>query len=153
MIRRRSLAALPLLALAPEVRAQAPRGAPAPPLALPTGMSPLPQGAWRVQFRAGDATLPAGAAEALREIGRRLAATPAGFGRITVEGQASGPANDASVARRVSLARATAVRGALVAGGLEETRVDLRPLGRTPAGLDCADVVPPAARTAGGGAR
>jgi outer membrane protein OmpA-like peptidoglycan-associated protein len=134
-------AALPALA-------QAPRGAPPPPLALPAGMSPLPNDAFRLSFRPGESVLPAGSAETLREIGRRLAAMPAGTGRITVEGQASGPSNDASAARRVALARAQAVRAALVAGGLEETRVDVRGLGRTPAALDAADILPPGATRA-----
>jgi outer membrane protein OmpA-like peptidoglycan-associated protein len=151
MNRRPLLAALPALALPAAAAAQPQRAAPAPPLALPAGMSPLPGGAFRVSFRAGDSALPAGAGAALGEIGRRLAQTQAGFGRVTVEGQASGPANDASAARRVALARALAVRQGLVAGGLEETRVDVRALGRTPAALDAADILPPeAVRGAGG---
>ena len=144
------LPALAGFALGPaRARAQgaAPRGAPPPPLALPPGMSPLPHGAFRVQFRAGQAALPAGVAEALGEIGRRLALAPAGTGRITVEAQTSGPANDPSIARRVALARANEVRNALVAGGLEATRVDVRPLGRTNAALDVADVLPPGTQT------
>jgi hypothetical protein len=145
MIRRRMLALLPAAILAEPARAQAPRGAPAPPLALPTGMSPLPNGAFRLAFRAGEQALPGGVAPALAEIGRRLAATPAGFGRIVVQAQASGPSNDPSTARRVSLARATAVRQALAAGGLDESRVDVRALGRTPAALDSADILPPSA--------
>lgn len=155
MDRRRAFLLSSLLVAPVGARAQgvvpgvAPRGAPAPPLALPAGMSPLPNGAFRVAFRAGQAELPAGAAEALAEIGRRLAQRPAGSGRIAVDGQASGPANDASVARRLSLARATAVRQALVAGGLEETRVDVWALGRTPAVLDVADVLPPEAQRRG----
>jgi outer membrane protein OmpA-like peptidoglycan-associated protein len=140
---RRGLAALPFLLAAPPVALAQPRGAPAPPLALPAGMAPLPQGAYRVLFRAGAQDLPGGVAPTLAELGRRLAAMPAGSGRITVEGHASGPANDPSTARRVALARANAVRAALVAGGLDETRVDVRALGRTPAALDAADVLPP----------
>jgi outer membrane protein OmpA-like peptidoglycan-associated protein len=138
MIRRRALAVLPLLALPHPGRAQA-----AP--ALPAGMTALPEGGVRVIFPRGDATLPAGTAPALAEIGRRLAERPAGFGRITVEGQASGPMEDASIARRLSLARAQAVRSALVAGGLDATRVDVRALGRVAAALDAADVLPPEA--------
>lgn len=152
MIRRRHLAALPMLAAALPAAAQAPRGAPAPPLPLPPGMSPLPGGhGWRLAFRSGEQALPQGAAPTLAEIGRRLAALPAGQGRVTVEGQASGPANDASAARRIALARALAVRQGLVAGGLEETRVDVRALGRTGAGLDAADILPPDAPRTGRG--
>jgi outer membrane protein OmpA-like peptidoglycan-associated protein len=123
-----------------------PRGAPALPLALPAGMSPISAGAYRVAFRPGDAALAPPVVEALREIGRRMAATATpGRGRITVHGHATGPANDASAARRLSLARATAVRDALVSGGLEATLVDISPLGRTPVALDAADVLPPGA--------
>jgi hypothetical protein len=149
MNRRLLLAALPVLALpgAPHAQGVAPRGAPPPPLALPAGMSPLPHGAYRVQFRAGEAALPAGIAPTLAELGRRLAAQPAGTGRVTVEAQVSGPANDASTARRVSLARANEVRNGLVAGGLDATRVDVRPLGRTTAALDVADILPPGVQT------
>ena len=129
--------------------APAPRGAPAPPLALPAGMSPLPHGAYRLSFRSGESAVSPAQAQTLAEIGRRLAAIPAGTGRITVEGQASGPSNDVSAARRVALARAQAVRAALVAGGLDETRVDVRALGRTPAALDAADVLPPGVQRAG----
>ena len=139
--------ALLLLALAAApVQAQAPaqRGAPASPLALPAGMSPISQGAYRLSFRAGETALPPGTDTVLAEIGRRLAAsTQPGLGRVTVEGQASGPAADVSTARRLSLARATAVRDALVAGGLEATRIDVRALGRTQAALDAADILPP----------
>ena len=146
MNRRRALAVLSLLALPVPGRTQAPP-------ALPAGMASLPQGGVRVVFRTGDATLPAGAASALAELGRQLAERPAGFGRITVEGQASGPAEDASTARRLSLARAQAVRGALVAGGLDQTRVDVRALGRTAAALDAADVLPPDAPRSPGNTR
>ena len=125
------------------------RGAPPPPLALPAGMSPLPAGAYRLSFRSGETAVSPAAVAALNEIGRRLAAIPTGTGRITVEGQASGPANDVSAARRIALARAQAVRAALVAGGLDETRVDVRALGRTPQALDATDVLPPGAARAG----
>lgn len=145
--RRLLLAALAILP--GTAHAQAPRGAPAPPLALPAGMSPLPAGAYRVAFRPGETSLPAGSAPTLAEIGRRLAAIPAGTGRVTIDGQASGPSNDPSTARRLALARAQAVRAALVAGGLDETRVDVRALGRTQAALDAADILPPGVQRAG----
>ena len=47
------------------------------------------------------------------------------------------------VSRRASLARAQAVKAALVAGGLDATRIDLRPFGRLPAAVDAVDVLPP----------
>ena len=113
-------------------------------------MSPLRDGAYRVAFRVGEQALPAGIAPTLGEIGRRLAAAHgAGTGRITVEGHSTGPGTDASAARRLSLARAIAVRDALVAGGLDETRVDVRALGRTSAALDATDILPPGAARAG----
>jgi OmpA family len=136
MIRRRSLAALLLPALAVPAWAGAPLAA-------------LPRGGWRLVFPQGEARLPEGAAAALAELAGELARLPAGSGRITVEGQASGPANDASLARRLSLARANAVRAALAEAGLAATRVDVRPLGRTEAALDAADILPPEAPRSG----
>ena len=141
MNRRKLLAALPLLALPAPAGAQA-LGA------MPPGLSALPGGGWRIAFRAGQADLPQGLAPALAEIGRGLGERAVGTGRITIEGQASGPGEDASAARRLSLGRAEAVRQALAAGGLPTTRVDLRPLGRTAQGLDCADILPPNASVA-----
>lgn len=110
---------------------------PGPP--LPAGMAALPGGGVRVAMPSG--VLDPAQARALESLGRALAALPAG--RISVEAQVSGPANDVSTARRASLARAQAVKAALVAGGLEPTRVDLRPLGRVGPGADRVDVLPP----------
>lgn len=122
----------------------APEGAPTPAQPtpgdpLPTGMAVLPTGGVRLVLES--AALDPAQARALEILGRRLAALPAG--RITVEAQVSAPANDVSVARRASLARAQAVKAALIAGGLPATRIDLRPLGRLPAGVDRVDVLPP----------
>ncbi len=102
-------------------------------------MVATPEGGVRIAL-VGTA-LDAAQVAALGALGRSLAALPAG--RITVEAQVSGPANDVSMARRASLARAQAVKAALVAGGLPATRVDLRPLGRVGAGADRVDVLPP----------
>lgn len=113
---------------------------PAPPHPdLPAGMTVRPDGVVRLAL-AGEAIEP-GLSEALRAIGRRLGALP--FGRVAVEAQVSGPADDVSLARRASLARAQAVKAALVAGGLDATRIDLRPLGRLAAGVDAVDILPP----------
>jgi len=129
----------------------APNGAPLaaqePPDGLPLapGMAALPGGAVRVAIGAGG--LEAAQAAALAAFGRALAALPAG--RITVEAQVSGPANDVSTARRASLSLAQAAKAALVAGGLGPTRIDLRPLGRVGAGADRVDVLPPGVASPG----
>ena len=116
------------------------RAAPAAPL---PGLEARPEGGWRLRFPPGsEAALPAGTPASLAELGRRLARQPAG--RITVVAQVSGPASDVSVARRLSLARGLAVKEALAAGGLAETRIDIRPAGRTEDAIDAVDVLPPA---------
>ena len=129
----------------PAPAALAPTGAPMvppppPPQAnLPAGMTVRPDGV--VRFTMHSETVEPALAEALRAMGQRLRALP--FGRVAVEVQVVGPANDASMARRASLARAQAVKAVLVAGGLDATRIDLRPLGLLPAGLEAVDIVPP----------
>ncbi len=125
-------------ALAPTGAPMVPPPAPEQP-SLPPGMTVRADGV--VRFTLTDDVPGPALAEALRQIGARFAALP--FGRIAVEAQVSGPADDVSIARRASLARAQAVKAALVAGGLDATRIDLRPLGRLPAALDVVDVLPP----------
>lgn len=119
--------------------------APAPPATpWPSGIEQRPGGGLRLRLatEAPDAA----ARRAIEEIGRRLAATPAG--RITVEVQVSGHPRDASLARRAALGRAQAVKAALVAGGLPDTRIDLRPLGRLDPPADLVDILPPGAARA-----
>jgi outer membrane protein OmpA-like peptidoglycan-associated protein len=140
-------------------------GAPSPPAEAPPAparLSPDPrpvesgaaalealaEGRWRIRFAAGTEDLSEAAAGRVEELGRRLAES-AGAGRVTVEAQSSGPEADVSAARRLSLGRALAVKAALASGGLPPTRIDLRPLGRTPEAVDAADILPPAARRAG----
>jgi hypothetical protein len=103
------------------------------------GLQALPQGGVRLRMT-GAVPSPA-QASALQALGRELAALPQG--RITVEAQVSGPADDVSAARRLSLARAQAVKAALEAGGLAPTRIDLRPLGRLSGAQDAVDILPP----------
>jgi hypothetical protein len=95
-------------------------------------------GFWRVRFIEGSEDPPAEAMPSLALLGRRLAEIPEG--RITLIAQASGPANDLSATRRLSLARGLAVKQALVAGGLAATRIDVRPLGRIAEGADAVDI-------------
>lgn len=125
-------------ALAPTGAPMVPQAAPAQP-ALPAEMTAMADGVVRIALRSDRIDPPL--AEALRAMGARLAALP--FGRVAVEAQVAGPANDASMARRASLARAQAVKAALMAGGLDATRIDLRPLGRLSTGAEAVDVVPP----------
>jgi outer membrane protein OmpA-like peptidoglycan-associated protein len=110
----------------------------------------LAEGRWRIRFAAGREELSETAAVRVEELGRRFA-QGASAGRVTVEAQSSGPEVDVSAARRLSLGRALAVKAALASGGLAPTRIDLRPLGRTPEAVDAADILPPppAARRTG----
>ncbi len=125
-------------ALAPTGAPMTPQTGPAQP-GLPPGMTTLADGVVRIALRSDriDPTV----TEALHLLGARFAALP--FGRITIEAQVAGPVHEASLARRASLARAQAVKAALVAGGLDATRIDLRPLGRLPAAVDLVDILPP----------
>lgn len=129
----------------PAPPALAPTGAPMAPQTgpeqsgLPPGMTTLPDGVVRIALRAD--RIDAALADALRLLGARFAALP--FGRITIEAQVAGPVNEASIARRISLARAQAVKAALVAGGLDATRIDLRPLGRLAGAAELVDILPP----------
>ena len=126
-------------ALAPTGAPMVPPPPPPPQANLPAGMTVRPDGV--VRFTMHSETVEPALAEALRAMGQRLGALP--FGRVAVEVQVVGPANDASMARRASLARAQAVKAMLIAGGLDATRIDLRPLGRLAAGVDAVDVLPP----------
>lgn len=118
-------------------------------LALPAsadqGLSVRAEGGWRIGFPLGESSLSASTQAALAELRPRLPAT----GRITIEGQASGPADDPSRARRLALARAAAVRDRLVAAGLEATRIDIRALGLLNPPADSADILPPGVARSG----
>jgi outer membrane protein OmpA-like peptidoglycan-associated protein len=103
------------------------------------GLQTLPQGGFRLRMTGTELT--AAQTAAVQALGRDLAALPQG--RITVEVQVSGLADDVSAARRLSLARAQSVKSALIAGGLTPTRIDLRPLGRLSAPQDAVDILPP----------
>jgi len=105
------------------------------------GLETLPDGAWRLRFPDEQEALPPPAGGALARLAERLAGQEQG--RFTLYAQASGPAADASAARRLSLARGLAVKQALVAGGLPATRIDIRPMGRTEEAVDAVDILPP----------
>lgn len=149
VLRRRLLPALfwtaPALAQLPAVPpVELP---PLPDIRLAPGMEALPGGAWRIAFRPAEEAPSAAQTEALGRLGAILQA--GSLGRITLNAEAS-TGEDISTQRRLSLARARAVKAALVAGGLDETRVDIRALGRTATPRDVVDVLSPTAPRAPG---
>jgi outer membrane protein OmpA-like peptidoglycan-associated protein len=95
-----------------------------------------------VTFPADRDTLEAEPRAARERLGAALQAST--IGRILLNSEAS-VGEDLSTHRRLTLARARAVKAALVAGGLTETRVDIRALGRTPNGRDAVDILSPTA--------
>ena len=108
-----------------------------PPPAVPVQVVPdapgtataLPNG-WRITFGAGRADLNAATAQALRDLARAMAAdTQAGTTTATVTAFAAGTPEDPSTARRLSLSRALAARGVLIAEGIASTRITVRSLG------------------------
>lgn len=81
----------------------------------------------RIAFGAGSADLAEGSALALDRIARRLEADETL--RVQVVAYAAGEDLTPSTARRLSLARALAVRGHLIDRGIAGTRMDVRALG------------------------
>jgi len=127
----------------------APSTTPQPPPMLPmplaAGLEARPGGGWRLLGEAAKKNqLDAAVAAALAEIARHLAQRTTG--RVTVIAEVAGPVDDASMARRASLAAGQTVKQALQLGGLDGTRIDIRPLGRTPARRDVIEVLPPGAQ-------
>jgi len=124
---------------------------PAPPAPDPLAdVETRPGGGYRLRIAVpAGAPLDPASARAVEAIGRRLAGGPEGQapeGRVTVLAQVARPETEVSVQRRLALSRALAVKAALVQGGVDPTRIDLRPLGRTPEGLDAVDILPPGAQ-------
>ncbi|UFN50627.1 hypothetical protein LPC08_08430 [Roseomonas sp. OT10] len=117
---------------------------------LPTDFVPLPEGGWRLQGSLGQGIAEGADARALGRLARAMADRTTG--RVTVVARVAGPADDASTARRNSLAHAQALKAVLEAGGLPGTRIDLRPMGHPAAeapAQDSLDLLPPPAPRAG----
>lgn len=134
---RRALLLLPVLAgpaFAQTAPAPLPQPQPAP------GFQPLPGGGWRLSFPREEERASPEQRLSLMELGNILSAGTTG--RITLWAEVAN-GEDVSEVRRLALRRALAVREALVLGGLPETRVDLRPLGRTDGRRDVVDILPP----------
>ncbi len=115
--------------------AQLPSGP--PPSAAPVASASAPAAAvaqsnLRILFTGAQTELSADNAAAIKE----LAAGQQGNDSATynVVAYATGASDDASVARRLSLSRALAVRNALIAGGITSSRVYVRALGSQSAG-------------------
>jgi len=119
----------------------------APPAAAPTRPPPAPvaievapdavgaasklESGLRVTFGPGSATLNLATAEALRAAAKAL---PASAG-VTVSAFAPGTAEDASTARRLSLARALVARAVLIREGIASPRITVRALGASEPGF------------------
>jgi len=96
----------------------------------------------RVIFAAGAADLPDAARRDLDALAQRLTANPQT--RLQLVAYASGSAEEANQARRISLSRALAVRSYLIEHGVPNSRMDVRALGnRNDNGgpLDRVDIV------------
>lgn len=145
-MRRRALVAALLLlpglaaAQAPGTGAAPPPLPPLPHVPLARGITALEAGAWRVEFAPGMEVLEAPQRIVLGRIGAVL--NTGSIGRVTLVAEV-GEGGDLSTTRRLSLARGRAVKAALVAGGLPETRIDIRAMGRTAANRDSVDVLAP----------
>lgn len=100
-----------------------------PALAAPAQTAPQPSApigeTLRVLFAKSAADLPGDAAPGIDALAARMAAT--GAGRIQITAFAQDP--DVREARRLSLARAEAVRSRFVERGVRSDRINLRPLG------------------------
>jgi len=124
-------------AAAPPVAA-APPPPPPPPAAAPPSRAPagavaaLPpaaagEGGWRVSFAANDAGLSAEARLRLDRLAETL--NRDADRRLQLLAYASGDAENASQARRISLSRALAVRSYLIEKGVRSARIDVRAMG------------------------
>jgi outer membrane protein OmpA-like peptidoglycan-associated protein len=114
---------------APAPRQQTAAVAPVPqPPAMPSGESQ----ALRIGFTGENAALPEPAKGDLKSVIDNLTKNPAM--RVQVKAYASGNAEAASKARRISLSRALAVRAYLIEQGIGSTRIDVRALGNNAEG-------------------
>ncbi|MXP63457.1 hypothetical protein E0493_08855 [Roseomonas sp. M0104] len=167
---RRSVPLLALLALAATAHAQLPDGRlpsdpaaaaprapdltrpprpapamPQPGFNLPRGIEAMPGGGWRLTGSLARGTLDGAPHSTLAEIAHWLSSRTTG--RVTLVAQVANPENDVSLARRDSLAHALAIRHVLEQAGLDGTRIDIRPLGRTAEARDAIELLPPPARS------
>lgn len=120
----------------PRAPASPPRAAVGPKhAALTKSMSPAPH----IDFAAGTADLTPAGRSTLDAIAKALTADDAR--RVQLVAYATGTADEANQARRVSLSRALNVRAYLIDHGVRNTRMDVRALGNRPDGNKPADRV------------
>lgn len=115
---------------APAASTAAPTPAPAAGAAPPVQMAAattVGSGLSAIKFPAGVTDLPPGPQPALDAVAARLLADQSL--RVQVIAHATGSADEAMEARRVSLARAVAVRAYLINKGVRSLRIDVRALG------------------------
>jgi outer membrane protein OmpA-like peptidoglycan-associated protein len=91
----------------------------------------------RVDFQPGEAVIPGGETAKLDRIVGRL--TDNSDLRIELRAFATSHADSTSMARRVSLARALAIKSYLTSRGIPDERIDVRALGSSPS--DASDRV------------
>ena len=133
---------------APPDLTRPPRPAPAMPqpgFNLPRGIEAMPGGGWRLTGSLARGMVEGAPQATLLQIARWLAEET--HGRVTLVAQVAGPPEDISLARRDSLAHALAIRHVLEQGGLDGTRIDIRPLGRTAEARDAIELLPPPNRS------
>jgi outer membrane protein OmpA-like peptidoglycan-associated protein len=131
-------AAIALPAPAPPVAPAPPPTATAPVAALPVAppppspaVAPSMRRTLHVAFAPGQSDLAAAEAGAVAQLGRDAPRTDAT--RVEVLAFAPATGGDASAARRLSLARALAIRSALVGAGVPSASIIVRALGSPPA--------------------
>jgi outer membrane protein OmpA-like peptidoglycan-associated protein len=113
----------------------APTPPPAPTVSATAGTTATPENTGlQLVFKPAEADLSPDASAA---VSRLVNAVPTGDTiSYNVVAYATGRADDPSVARRTSLARGLAVRGALIADGVPSTRIYVRALGSSVGGSD-----------------
>lgn len=112
-----------------------------PPVAIPVAAPAIAGAAagTAIHFPPGGSDLAAASHSSLNSLVQRLAANP--DLRVQLVAYATGSDDEANQARRLSLARAIAVRAYLIDQGVRGTRIDVRALGNRNAGNGPADRV------------
>ncbi len=117
----------PTVAAAAPAIAAAPAASNAPPPVQMAAATTVGSGISVIKFAPGASDLPPGPQPALDAVAARLAADD--NLRVQIIAHATGSADEAMEARRISLARAVAVRAYFIAKNISSLRIDVRALG------------------------